>query len=152
MEWLWLLTVNTNTDFWSAVERLNGKQQLTINAILLQNPPNLSRGTRLYAFSRSTKHAKRSLPYSQDFSKICFRTVVILTVQQILLKRSISSKGHHQFLMDFIWIRTYDAFRAKSMFLIKSAIQYNNRRPTTDSAVALYGAHLHVITPRQYGY
>ena len=33
----------------------------------------LSRGIRLYAFSRSTKHAKRSLPYSQNYSKICFR-------------------------------------------------------------------------------
>jgi len=36
------------------------------------------------------------------------------------------------------------------MFLIKSAIQYNNS--TTDSVVALYGAHLHVITPRQHNY
>jgi len=78
-------------------------------------------------------------------------TIAILTVQQILLKWSISSKGHHQFLMDFIWIRTYDALRAKSMFLIKSAIQYNNS--TTNSVVALYGAqHLHVKTPSQYGY
>jgi len=33
-----------------------------------------------------------------------YRTIVIqvLTVQQILLKRSISSKGYHQFLMDII--------------------------------------------------
>jgi len=36
------------------------------------------------------------------------------------------------------------------MFLIKFAIQYNNS--TTDSVVAFYGAHLHVITPRQHGY
>jgi len=36
------------------------------------------------------------------------------------------------------------------MFLIKSAIQHNNS--TTDSVVALYGTHLHVITPRQHGY
>ena len=33
----------------------------------------LSRGTRSYAFSKSTKHAKRLLPCSQDFSAICFR-------------------------------------------------------------------------------
>jgi len=52
--------------------------------------------------------------------------IVILAVQQILLKRSISSKRHHQFLMDFIWIRTYDVLRVKSMFLIKSAVQCNN--------------------------
>jgi len=39
---------------------------------------------------------------------------------------------------------------AKSMFLIKSAIQYNNS--TTDSVVALYGVHLFVITPRQHSY
>jgi len=37
---------------------------------------------------------------------------------------------------------------AKSMILIKSAVQYNNS--TTDFIVALYGAHLHVITPRQH--
>jgi len=73
--------------------------------------------------------------------------LLLYTVQQILLKRSISSKGHHLFLMDFIWIRSYDALRAKSMFLIKSAIQYNNSMIV--SVVALYGAHLHVITPRQ---
>jgi len=36
------------------------------------------------------------------------------------------------------------------MFLIKSAIQYNNS--TTDSVVALYSAHLHAITPRQHSY
>jgi len=42
-----------------------------------------------------------------------------------------------------------DTLRAKSMVLIKSAIQYNNS--TTDSVVALNGAHLHVITPRQTG-
>jgi len=36
------------------------------------------------------------------------------------------------------------------MFLIKSAIQYNNSK--TDDVVALYGAHLHVIMPRQHSY
>jgi len=30
-------------------------------------------GTRSYAFSRSTKHVKTSLAYSQDFSKFCWR-------------------------------------------------------------------------------
>jgi len=39
---------------------------------------------------------------------------------------------------------------AKSMILLKSAMQYNNS--TTDFVVALYGSHLHVITPRQYSY
>ena len=34
--------------------------------------PSLSLWTRSYAFSRSTKHTKRFLPYSHDFSKICF--------------------------------------------------------------------------------
>jgi len=38
----------------------------------------------------------------------------------------------------------------KSMFLIKSAIQYDNS--TTDSVAALYGAHLDVITPTQHSY
>jgi len=52
--------------------------------------------------------------------------------------------------MDFIWIRNYDALRVKSMFLLKFAIQSNNS--TTDFVAALYGAHLHVITPRQHGY
>jgi len=33
-------------------------------------------GRRSYAFLRSTKHVKRSLPYSQDFSKICFRVKI----------------------------------------------------------------------------
>jgi len=36
-------------------------------------------------------------------------------VQQTLLKRSISSKGHDQFLMDF-FIRTYDALRRNRCF------------------------------------
>jgi len=36
----------------------------------------LSRRTRSYAFSRSIKHAKRSLPYSQDLSKVCFRVTI----------------------------------------------------------------------------
>ena len=40
-----------------------------INAILLQNPPKLERQS-YYAFSRSTKHAKRSLRYFRDFSNI----------------------------------------------------------------------------------
>jgi len=39
---------------------------------------------------------------------------------------------------------------AKLMFLIKSAIQFHNSM--TDTVVALYGAHLHVITPRQHSY
>jgi len=71
----WLLTIDTITDFRLAVERLNGKQQLTINAysILLQNLPKFISRTQSYAFSRSTKYAKRFLPYFQDFSKICFR-------------------------------------------------------------------------------
>jgi len=73
-------------------------------------------------------------------------TIVILTVQQILLKKLISWKGLHQFLMDFIGIRTYDALRAKSMFLKKSAVQYCNS--TTDSVVALYGAHLRAKATR----
>ena len=38
----------------------------------------LSRGTRSYAFARSTELAKRFLPYSQDFSKICFRVKIIM--------------------------------------------------------------------------
>jgi len=36
------------------------------------------------------------------------------------------------------------------MLLIRFVIQYNNN--TIDSVVALYGAHLHVITPRQQCY
>jgi len=36
----------------------------------------LSRGVRSCAFSKSTKHAKRPMPYSQDFSKICFRVKI----------------------------------------------------------------------------
>jgi len=50
--WLWLLlTINTNTNLRLAVERFNGKQQLTINAILLQNPPNfISRNPVIWFF------------------------------------------------------------------------------------------------------
>ena len=36
----------------------------------------LSRGTRSYAFFKSTKHAKTSFAYFQDFSKICFRVKI----------------------------------------------------------------------------
>ena len=36
-------------------------------------PQSFSQGTRLYAFSRSTKHVKTSLAYSQDVSKFCWR-------------------------------------------------------------------------------
>ena len=51
------------------IECLNGMLQMTINAILLQNPPKLERQS-YYTFPRLTKHAKRSLPYFQDFSNI----------------------------------------------------------------------------------
>jgi len=37
MEWHSLFTIDTNINFRLAVERRYGKQQLTINAILLQN-------------------------------------------------------------------------------------------------------------------
>jgi len=51
-----------------AEEGLNGKQKaLIINATLMQTIQSLSRGIQSYAFSISTKHAKRSLSYSQDF-------------------------------------------------------------------------------------
>jgi len=36
-------------------------------------PQSFSQGTRPYAFSRSTKHVKTSLAYSQDFLKFCWR-------------------------------------------------------------------------------
>jgi len=36
-------------------------------------PQSFSKGTRLYALSRSTKHVKTSLAYSQDFPKFCWR-------------------------------------------------------------------------------
>ena len=36
-------------------------------------PQSFSRGTRSYAFSRSTKHVWKFLAYSQDLSKICWR-------------------------------------------------------------------------------
>jgi len=36
-------------------------------------PQSISRGTRSYAFSRSTKHALRSFGFSLDFSKISWR-------------------------------------------------------------------------------
>jgi len=36
-------------------------------------PQSFSQGTRSYAFSRSAKHVKTSLAYSQDFSKFCWR-------------------------------------------------------------------------------
>jgi len=71
-----LFTINTNKDFRLGEERLNSKQQLTMNAILLKTLQSLSRRTRSYAFLRSTKHVKRSLPYSQYFSKICFRAKI----------------------------------------------------------------------------
>ena len=43
----------------------------------------LSRETRSYAFSRSTKHVKKSLPYSQDISKC--RSHVIFTTSELLI-------------------------------------------------------------------
>ena len=51
----------------STIECLNGMEQLTNNAILLQNPLKLERQS-YFTFRRSTKHAKRSLSYFQDFS------------------------------------------------------------------------------------
>jgi len=36
-------------------------------------PQNFSQGTRSYAFSKSTKHVKTFLAYSQDFSNSCWR-------------------------------------------------------------------------------
>jgi len=75
-------------------------------------------------------------------------TIVIYSLYctaDFIKKIDFVQRRHHRFLMDYIWIRTYDAFLAKSMVLIKSAVQYNNS--TTDSVVALYRAHLHVITP-----
>jgi len=39
----------------------------------LNTPQSVSQGTRSYAFSRSTKHVKTFLAYSQDLSKCCRR-------------------------------------------------------------------------------
>jgi len=52
--------------------------------------------------------------------------------------------------LNFISIRMYNALRVKSMFLIKSAIQFNNNM--TDSVVALYGDISTSLTPRQHSY
>ena len=41
-------------------------------------------GTRSYAFSRSTKHVKAFLAYSQDFSKLCWRVVGTKTASRII--------------------------------------------------------------------
>jgi len=41
-----------------------------------KTPQSFSRGTRSYAFSRSTKHAKTSLAYFQDFSKILLESEI----------------------------------------------------------------------------
>ena len=69
-----------NTNLLSAVEWPNGASQLRPSMpYSCKNFPKFiprSRGTWSYAFARSTKHAKRSFPYSQDFSKICFRVKV----------------------------------------------------------------------------
>ena len=51
----------------------------------------LSQETRSYAFSRSTKHAKNSLLYSQDLSKICFRVKIWSVVLHPYENRS----NHH---------------------------------------------------------
>jgi len=43
-------------------------------ALYIRNTPQcFSQGTRLYAFSRWTKHVKISLAYSEDYSKFCRR-------------------------------------------------------------------------------
>jgi len=73
MEWLCLLTVDTNTYFWLAVEIRNGKQQLTINAILLQNLPKLISRNPVKCFFEVNK---AFLLYSQDFSKNSFRVKI----------------------------------------------------------------------------
>ena len=73
---LWLLEIYPNTNFRSAVEWLMARNNRPLAPYSCKTFQSLSRGTRLYAFSRSTKHAKRSLPYYQDFSEICFRAKV----------------------------------------------------------------------------
>jgi len=59
------LTVEHRVEF--AVERLNGKKQLSINAILLLNSPKFMQ--RNLAFMRSTKHAKEVIAIFLRFCK-----------------------------------------------------------------------------------
>jgi len=89
-------------------------------------------------------------------NRIC-RTIVILISCTIITPRNhctsdfLKSRFRPKGSISFLWILYKNLWypSAKS-FLIKSAMQYNNSM--TDSVVALYGAHPHVITPRQYGY
>ena len=55
---------------------LMARTNLPTTSYSLKTFQSLSRGTRSYAFSRSTKHAKIFLPYSQDFLKICFQVKI----------------------------------------------------------------------------
>jgi len=118
MERLWFLTNDTNTNFRFAVKRLNRKQQLSINTMLLQNSPKFTWGTPLYyAFSRSTKHAKRFPTYSQGFSKICFRVkiwlVVVRSGQKLHCPTSSLDSIFHGISIQDIW---------HTLFLVNKAV------------------------------
>ena len=58
-------------------------------------PRSFSQGTRSYAFSTLTKHVKKSIAYSQDFSKFCWRVTCGLQSYG----RDENRTGHHSVLV-----------------------------------------------------
>ena len=82
IKWLSLLAIYPNTNLPSAVEWLYCTNNWLSTPYSWNTSQSLSRGTRSYAFSRLTMHAKRSLPSSQDYSKICFRVKIWFVVRR----------------------------------------------------------------------
>ena len=93
IEWLWLLAIYPNTNLRSAVEWLNGAQQWTINAILLQNLPKFIPRNSVICFFKIDKACKEifailprfleDLLQSEDLVRgAAIRTKIALTIFQ----------------------------------------------------------------------
>ena len=100
----------------------------------------LSRGTRSYAFSKSTEHANRSLPYSQDFSKICFRV-------KIYLVRGAATRTKTALIIFQFWFDYFSAFPFKA-FGIYFPWQTKERYPSVVcTLLAISFLEYGIITP-----
>ena len=82
IKWLLLLAIYQNTNLRSAVEWLYCTNNWLSTPYSCKTFQSLSRGTRSYAFSRLTMHAKRSLPSSQNYSMIRFRVEIWFVVRR----------------------------------------------------------------------
>ena len=82
MKWLWLFIIHTTqTSGWQWSDLMANTRCLSMpySCSILHS---LSRGTRSYAFSRSTKHAKTSFACTHDFSK----TFLIVKIWSVVLR------------------------------------------------------------------